>query len=153
MAQNEKLWGIDLRLLENLERQTSRDRGSDLMTEQRPSTGQTDLQRVSELENLMQALLLRFLTPKGELTPLGHPNYGTSLYTLLGERNTQTNRNRAKMFVLQDLAREPRVAEVLRVNVTPSSTDRTRIDIEASLRPVNTETILNLVFPFFLEGV
>ena len=153
MAQTEELWGIDLRLLSNLENQSSRNRGKDLMTTLRESTGETDLRTIKELENLEQALMLRFLTKKGELTPLGHPDYGTSLYTLLGELNTQTNRNRAKMFVLQDLAREPRVAEVLRVDVRPGRVDPARIDIDISLRPVNSSSILNLVFPFFLEGV
>ena len=104
------------------------------------------------LENLKQALLLRFLTPVGELTKLGHPNYGSRLFKLIGELNTETNRNRAKLFVLQALATEPRVKKVLTVNVTQNQRDRTQMDIEISLEVGDNDTVLNLVFPFFLEG-
>ncbi len=146
-------FGTDLRLLRNLERQNDRDRGRDLSTTRRPETGGMDLERLSGVDNLKQALLLRFLTPVGELALLGHPNYGSRLFELIGERNTPTNRNRAKMFVLQALAQEPRVAEVLRVDVISGRADPTRIDIAVNLRAIDTDTPLNLVFPFFLEGV
>lgn len=151
MSQNER-WGTDLRLLRDLERQNSRDRGSDLSTLQRPETGQVDLETLSGADNLKQALLLRFLTAVGELATLGHPTYGSRLFELLGERNTETNRNRAKLYVLQALAAEPRVKEVRSVQVTQGRTDRTRIDIDVTLIPIDSDTPLNLVFPFFLEG-
>lgn len=153
MPDKAERFGTDLRLLRNLERQNDRDRGRDLSTTRRPETGGVDLERLSGVDNLKQALLLRFLTPVGELALLGHPNYGSRLFELIGERNTPTNRNRAKMFVLQALAQEPRVAEVLRVDVTSGRADPTRIDIAVNLRAIDTDTPLNLVFPFFLEGV
>lgn len=145
-------WGTDLRLLRNLERQNDRDRGSDLSTVRRPETGQVDLETLSGADNLKQALLLRFLTPVGELALLGHPSYGSRLFELIGERNTETNRNRAKMFVLQALAAEPRVKEVRSVRVTQNRADPTRIDIDVSLVPIDSDTPFNLVFPFFLGG-
>ncbi|MEZ4664701.1 MAG: GPW/gp25 family protein [Caldilineaceae bacterium] len=144
-------WGTDLRLLTNLEQQNERDRGRDLSTLERQTTGQVDLDTLTELDNLRQALLLRFLTPVGELEALGHPDYGSRLFDLIGEPNTPTNRNRAKMYVLQALAQEPRVAEVLSVDVTTRPADRTRIDIDVRLKPITADTVLNLVFPFFLE--
>jgi phage baseplate assembly protein W len=153
MPDETERFGTDLRLLRNLEHQNDRDRGSDLSTVRQPGTGRVDLARLQGVDNLKQALLLRFLTPMGEMTVLGHPTYGSRLFELIGERNTPTNRNRAKMFVLQALAQEPRVAQVLRVEVTPGRTDRTRIDIAVNLRVIDTDTPLNLVFPFFLEGV
>jgi phage baseplate assembly protein W len=111
-----------------------------------------DLEPLKGEENLKQALLLRFLTPIGELAPLGHPDYGSRLFDLLGLPNIETNRNRAKMYVLQALKAEPRVKEVLSVRVTQNRSERTRLDIEVSLRPIDSDTILNFVFPFFLEG-
>ncbi|MCB0100203.1 MAG: hypothetical protein KDE46_30940, partial [Caldilineaceae bacterium] len=60
-------WGTDLRLLTNLEQQNERDRGRDLSIVERQTTGQVDLDTLTELDNLRQALLLRFLTPVGEL--------------------------------------------------------------------------------------
>jgi phage gp46-like protein len=144
-------FGTDLRLLRNLTRQSDRDPGSDLSTFQRAETRQKDLETLSGAENLQQALLLRFLTPVGELAPLGHANYGSRLFELLGERNIETTRNRAKLFVLEALAAEPRVKEVRAVRVTQSRADRTRLDIEVSLVAIDSDTTLNLVFPFFLE--
>lgn len=160
MTQAEERWGIDLHLLGNLERQNDRDRANDLRTTNDLSspvnrnsseTPHVDLAVLRGAENLKQALLLRFLTPVGELAALGHPNYGSRLFELLGELNNETNRNRAKLFVLQALAAEPRVKEVRSVQVTPNRIERTQIDIRVSLIPIDSDTVLDLVFPFFLE--
>ena len=152
MSRNEERWGSDLRLLRNLDYQTDRDPGRDLGVITRPETRQRDLETLAGADNLKQALLLRFLTPAGELALLGHPQYGSRLFELLGELNTDTTRNRAKLYVLQALAAEARVKEVLSVQVTQSAGDRARIDISISLLAIDNDTILNLVFPFFLEG-
>ena len=152
MPERDGRFGADLRLLENLDRQSDRERGADLRTVTRPGTRGTDLAVVEGAANLEQALLLRFLTAVGELAPLGHASYGSELGTLVGELNNETNRNRAKMFVLQALAEEPRVREVRSISVTASRVDRTRVDISVSLLAIDSDTVLNLVFPFFLEG-
>lgn len=146
-------FGTDLRLLRDLERQkSSRDPGSDLSTTRRPETREVDLETLTAAGNLIQALFLRFLTPVGELAVLGHPTYGSRLFELIGELNSETNRNRAKMFVLQSLANEPRVKKIRSVRVNQNRTDRTRIDIDVSLIPIDSDTPLNLVFSFSLEG-
>lgn len=145
-------FGTDLHLLRNLERQESRRRGEDLATVRRPETGRVDLDVVGGVPNLQQALLLRFLTPAGELAPLGHRTYGSRLHELIGEPNTETARNRAKLYALQALGEEPRIAEVLKLEVTTRRQDPTRIDIAAELRAVGSDTPFNLVFPFFLDG-
>lgn len=153
------LFGTDLRLLADLENQNSRRPGSDLRTVERPERGApgqhpppTDLQTVAGVDNLQQALLLRFLTPLGELAPLGHPRYGSRLFELVGELNNDTTRNRAKMFVLQALAEEPRVKEVLSVTVTQHPDVRERIDIRVALVTIKEAAVLNLVFPFSLAA-
>lgn len=146
-------FGDDLRLLGNLTMQSYRERGSDLAVTTRKQTGLDDLQTVSSTQNLQQALLLRFLTPRGELAQLGHPDYGSRLYELMGEPNTQSNRDRAKLFTLIALQAEPRVKEVLSVEVkTDRRRDPDRIDIDVSLIALDSDTPLNLVFPFFLQG-
>ncbi len=152
MAITTEHWGVDLRLLRDLIRQNSRDSGSDLSTRPRPGMGGMDLEACSGRDNLQQALLLRFLTPVGELASLGHPAYGSRLFDLLGLPNNQANRNRAKMYVLQALSAEPRVSRTLSVTVTQNRTDRTRMDIQVKLVPIDSDTPLNFVFPFFLEG-
>ena len=155
MATRDERFGTDLRLLRNLESGSSRDPGHDLITvrvQRRPGQFLTDLETLSGVSNLQQALMLRFLTPVGDLADLGHPTYGCRLAELIGELNTQTTRNRAKLFVLQALGEEPRVKKVLDVQVTPSSARREQIDIEVRLVAIDGDTQLNLVFPFFLEG-
>jgi phage baseplate assembly protein W len=137
--------GSDLRLLADLERQNDRAGGSDLQL------AGTDLATLQDVANLQQALLLRFLTRQGDLTQLGHPDYGSRLYTLIGELNNTTSRNRAKLFALEALAAEPRVRDVISLDVTAGARDR--IDITASLSVIGSDTPLNLVFPFFLGGL
>src|SRR5688572_27781930 len=114
-------FGSDLHLLRDLEKQNSRNPGNDLIARSRAETAAIDLQTVERVDNLSQALLLRFLTEVGELTLLGHPNYGSRLPELLGELNSETNRNRAKLFVLEALQAEPRVKEVRSVIVTQNA--------------------------------
>ena len=152
MPATQSRFGTDLRLLRDLERRkSSRDPGSDLSTIQRPQTGQVDLETLTGADNLVQALLLRFLTSVGELTVLGHPDYGSRLAELIGELNSETNRNRAKLFVLQALGAEPRVQKVLSVQVTQSRKDPTLMDIRVSLKAIDSDTPLNLVFTFSPE--
>jgi len=140
--------GTDLQLLRNLEHQAGRYRGADLVVgEDEPH----DLVTVTGNENLEQALLLRFLTPQGELSVLGHPDYGSRLYELIGELNDVTNRNRARMYVLQALAAEPRVAKVSALQVT-QALDRVGVLVDMTLEVIDSDTPLNLVFPFSLEG-
>ncbi len=152
MANDHTRFGSDLRLLGNLEEQNSRARGSDLFTRIRPQTGQTDLATLEQVENLQQALRLRFFTQHGELAHLGHPDYGCRLYELIGELNTESNRNRAKLYTLLALQAEPRVKEVLSVTVTTRRRKRWQVDIDVQIKTIDGDTVLNLVFPFFFEG-
>ena len=155
----EALPGTDLRLLGDLLTAEQRERGSDLLTGPRPQLAvpgeperNHDLLPVTGFENLQQALLLRFLTQIGELAHLGHATYGSRLHELIGELNTVTTRNRAKLFALQALAAEPRVASVTSITVTTAPSDPTRLEIRASLLAIDHVTELNLVFPVPLAG-
>ena len=146
-------FGTDIRLLDDLERQAQRERGTDLRTHTRAETIRVDLQPVAEIENLQQALLLRFLTPVGELAALGHPDYGSRLHELIGELNNQTNRNRAKLFALTALQAEPKVRAVTSISVTTQRLEPNRITIDAHLAVLDEDSTLNFVFPFdFDEG-
>ena len=152
MSDFEDRLGTDLRLLRNLENQNDRDRGRDLMVRTRAETGLEDLRTLVGVDNIAQALLLRFLTPQGEMTILGHASYGSRLHELIGEPNTETNRNRAKVFVLQSLAQEKRVQEVLSAQVTTRPSNPNAIDINLKLKILDRDDPLNLVFPFFLDA-
>ncbi len=151
--------GQDLLVFDNLEAQADRHRPHDLATQERPApaapsqatSAPRDLATVAGVANLQQALLLRFLTPAGELADLGHPCYGSRLFELLGEPNNERTRNRAKLHVLQALAEEHRIQSVHHVKVTPNPARPSQIDIALSLTPIGESGPLNLVFPFFLQ--
>ncbi len=143
-----KRLGSDLWLLDPLERSDDRTAHGDLHARLRQGV---DLATLSAVDNLEQALLLRLLTPRGALDGLGHPEYGSRLSTLIGELNTETNRNRAKLYVLEALAQEPRLGRVLSISVTTNrQAAPTRIDIAVSAEVAESKEVLNLVFPFFL---
>lgn len=95
-----------------------------------------DLDVASGRNCLRQALVLRLLTPRGSLRALGHASYGSRLHELVGEPNTRANHLRARSFVLQALAEERRVAEVLELDVRPHAALSDRILIHLSVRPV-----------------
>ena len=157
MADAQAIFGQDLRLLRDLLLQNDRNPPNDLFVVTLPGTqldgtNLKDLELLNDLQNLQQALLLRFLTRAGDLSQLGHPDYGSRLYTLIGELNNDTNRNRAKLFVLEALSAEPRVQQINSVDVTPDPAIRTQININVSLTAIKTNTTLNFVFPFSLEG-
>lgn len=94
------------------------------------------LAAVSGRANLAQALILRLLTPRGSLAPLGHAAYGSRLGELVGRRNDVTARNLARLYVLEALGQEPRIAEVqaLAVETDPASPDVIRISF--AVRPI-----------------
>jgi phage baseplate assembly protein W len=159
MSTPEARYGTDLRLLDDLERQNSRAPGNDLRTVGRgdrflpDGTEPRDLAALAGVENLAQALLLRLLTWRGELAPLGHPDYGSRLHELVGQLNTDSTRNRAKLYVLQALADEPRIRRVVSATVTPSRAVREEIDIDLRLEAVGDDAPeLRLVLPFSLAG-
>ena len=88
-----------------------------------------DFDTVEGRDNLGQALTVRLLTPRGELAALGHPDYGSRLHEIVGSPNTETTRNLAKLFVIDALKQERRVASVEEVAVDPHPTNRSAIVI------------------------
>jgi len=86
-------------------------------------------------ENLAQALILRLLTPRGELAALGHPEYGARVHELIGQRNTSSVRNLLKLFIIDALRFEPRVEKVTALEVTPSPGTRSTVDVRLEVLP------------------
>lgn len=88
-----------------------------------------DFATVGGRENLAQALILRLLTPRGALAALGHPEYGSRLPELTGRSNDETNRTFARLFTIEAISQEARVAKLenLRVAVAPGAPDTIRI--------------------------
>ena len=89
----------------------------------RGGLGQTvetlDLEVASGRDNLGQALLLRLLTMQGALAPLGHPEYGSRLPSLVGALNDTRTRNLARLYTIEAIRAESRVKELTRLSVDP----------------------------------
>lgn len=114
--------------------------------------GQGGWRQVGDVANLVQAVWLRLNTPEGRLADLGHPDYGSRLYLLIGELDSETTRERARLYVARALAREPRIAEVLTIQVASGRQGTSRyLDIAVTVRPVGRPLPLTLQFPVFLE--
>lgn len=109
-----------------------------------------DMGVVSGLDNLGQAVILRLLTPRGELSALAHPEYGSRLHELVGSQNTATTRNLAKLYILESLQLEPRIQKVTQVVVEPAQGARDRINIQLAVLPAG-ETKVVRIGPFTLE--
>src|SRR6516165_11043014 len=77
---------------------------------------------VGGVDNLVQALTLRLLIDRRELSGLGHPRYGTRVRDLLGQTMDRANLELLRRYVRQSLLNDPRVDDVLRVTVTPRAT-------------------------------
>jgi phage baseplate assembly protein W len=93
-----------------------------------------DLGTVRDRANLAQALTLRLLTEQGALEPLGHPDYGCRLVTLIGRLNDETTRSLARLFVIEAVRQEPRVKALtaLSVETAPGSPDTIRIELSVA---------------------
>src|SRR5262249_47403695 len=130
----ELLFGNDLRLFEL-------GVGLDLVPDR-----DGDLGLAHGNDNIVQALTLRLLVRKGELTRLGFPSYGSRLHELIGELNNQRTRviamGHARAAVEQD-ARVLKVASV-EARTPPGERDTIRLDMQIEL--IHENTPLNLVF-------
>lgn len=112
-----------------------------------------DLTTVDSVEAATQAFANRLKTHKGELAPLGHPTYGSRHHELIGEPNNERNRNLVKLYVLQALRHEPRIAEVLECDVRATHDPaRDQVRIELTVRLIDDHDPLNLVVPFSFAG-
>ena len=121
----------------------------------RAGTGQgiqRDLALTDGIDNFTQAVANRLKTRKGELSSLGHPNYGSRHHELLGEPNVDRTRNLIKLYVLQALRDEPRIEKVLEVKVSAEhNPPRDTVRIVMTVRVLGQPAPLNLVLPFSLE--
>ena len=134
----EKL-GKDIKIFE-------RDPGYDLGVS---PTG--DLETIGEEYNLAQAIIMRLNTMQGELRDLGHSSYGSRLSELIGEPNNERTRELARIYALESVTRDPRVEEVVGISAEMFKDDPRQINLNISVRAKGLTTILNMVFPFYLE--
>jgi phage baseplate assembly protein W len=102
--------------------------------------GVGDQGMVRGLDNLVQALTLRLLIERGELSGLGHPRYGTRIRDLLGQTMDRANLELLRRYVRRSLMDDPRVAEVVHVAVAPRPFDPGAVEVTATVKAVSGET-------------
>ena len=128
----------------------------DLRTRSRTVRGEAvdDLVASAGVDNAVQAVVHRIKTQRGELAALGHPSYGSRHHELIGQPNSEHNRNLVKLYILQALAEEPRIAKIAKALVR---TDRARapdrVEIELTLSFIGEQVGANLVIPFSFQGL
>ena len=127
---------------------------ADLGVRRRPGPHGTivDIDVAADLAQADQFIVNRLMTRRGELAPLGHPEYGSRHHELVGEPNTERTRNLVKLYVLEALRQEPRIDKVLRCVVHAEPRPRDVVRIELTVRLLTSATPLDLVVPFELGG-
>jgi phage baseplate assembly protein W len=95
-------------------------------------------------------VILRLLTPRGELESLAHPDYGSRLHELIGRQNTETTRHLVKLHILESLAAEPRIEEIVDVTVEPAPRTRDLVVVLLRVKPIG-QTAVVTIGPFTLE--
>lgn len=117
----------------------------------RDARGPADIGVVDRLEAADQLLVNRLKTHAGELAPLGHPEYGSRHHELVGQPNVERTRALIKLYVLEAMGHEPRVAKINRCDVTAvDEPPRDVVRISMQVEIVGEPNPLNLVVPFSL---
>ena len=99
--------------------------------------------------NLVQAVINRLLTRRGELAVFGHPDYGSRLNELVGELNNLRLRALAELYIRDCLAQEPRVEKVRYVTFEPPERgiDRNVLKATIGISAVGETQELTIVLP------
>ena len=127
----------------------------DLATTEHLQRGQhrADLALVQGVDNAVQAVKHRIKTERGELAALGHPAYGSRHHELIGQPNSENNRNLVKLYILQALAQEARIEKVHKADVrVDRKAAPDRVDIVLTLSFIGSPVPANLVVPFSFAG-
>ena len=116
-----------------------------------------DLVLVSGKDNIAQAIINRLLTRRGELAGLGHPDYGSRLFQLIGEPQNARSQALAELYIRECLAQDPRIDEIEQFAIrTPDRRSESRERLEACLTialaadETGTRQTLNLSIPIVL---
>lgn len=104
-------------------------------------------QPATAVDSVRASLLRLFDTAPGE--EFMNPAYGSPLKSLLFEQDTEVLRALAETVVRQAVSRwEPRVAEVLRVDLESDETNDHALTLRVYFRLIESQTIYNMVYPF-----
>ena len=108
-----------------------------------------DLTVVAGVPAATQLFVNRLKTHRGELAPLGHPEYGSRHHELIGQPNVERTRALLKLHVLECLSHEPRISRVRRCVVSPGpAREQVRIELDVEITGETGSAVLVVPFNF-----
>jgi phage baseplate assembly protein W len=110
-----------------------------------------DLGTVVGVETVIQAIRHRLCTRRGELSELGHPEYGSLLETVIGEPNTEDTHRVIETLVRDCLQYEPRIENIIEIEAKPNPTYNNIVDISVMLKLRGEAEPIRAVYPLYLE--
>ncbi len=110
-----------------------------------------DLAVVQGEETVVQAIRNRLTTRHGELTELGHPEYGSLLETVIGEPNTEDTHRIIEALVRDSLQYEPRIENIIEITAVASMQRHDMVEINVMLKLRGEPEALKVVYPMYLE--
>lgn len=140
----DRLFGRDLLLRDGAA-------GLDLAAEGGGQAG-GDLALARGSANVIQALTLRLRVRKGELAPLGWPDFGSRLHELIGEPDLPRTHLKLQVFARQAIEADPRVRKVVAVRTATLPGERDTVRLSLDIQLIDAPTPLNLVFDQPLEA-
>ncbi len=113
-----------------------------------------DLSLKDGLDNIAQAIQLRLFIRKGELSKLGHADYGSDLHKLIGQPNSWKAKARAELYIRETLKNEKRVEEVIDILFPPadSAMEKEYLKIDIVVKVCDFDEQLKLSFSINLAG-
>jgi phage baseplate assembly protein W len=110
-----------------------------------------DLGTVEGEDTVLQAIRHRLSTRRGELTELGHPEYGSLLETVIGEPNTEDTHRIIETLVRDSLQYEPRIENIIDLTAGPNPSYNNVVNIDVILKLRGAPEPLKVVYPLYLE--
>ncbi len=112
---------------------------SALRLDRRATPAGWDLDVVSDQDAIGQAAWLALAVPRGSLSALGHPTFGSRLHLLIGEELNVQTLTRARAYIREALRDDPRfrlIAVDIERNAADPGAFNVRIDVEPDLQLV-----------------
>lgn len=107
-----------------------------------------DLKTVRGVQNLQQAIMLRFCIPYGSL--LHHPTYGSKLFSLFGSAGTYGNAQKIKIEIQRIVLSDLRVKDI---NIDSFTITNGVAEVSMSITPIGIQDIINMNISLDKTGV
>jgi phage baseplate assembly protein W len=110
-----------------------------------------DIAVISGKDNVLQSIVNRLNTRRGELAELGHPEYGSNLDDVIGMPNTPDTLRIIETYVRDALREERRIESVVRVEAKFVDGKPDTVVVEMDVR-LPTREVMAVQVPVSLAG-